>query len=178
MQILKKIGNYLIILVIGILVGFLINLPSCNGEGSKIEYVPVHDTITVDKERIVEHTKVVSTKDTIVQVVLVSDTLLDSVFVSLPMENKEYLDTLTNDSSEAILDIKYHGVYTSIDSVSLNYRYYKERETVIQKPRKWGVDVTVGPYIGYGASVVNQQFKPGFQIGIGVSLGLSYRITK
>lgn len=178
MNTLKQLGKYLIAIVIGIVIGVLINIPSCKNQEQKVEYVPVHDTITVDKERIVEHTRVVSTKDTIVQVVLVSDTLLDSVFVSLPMENKEYVDTLTNDSSEAILDIKYHGVYTSIDSVSLNYHYYKERETIIQKPKRFGLDVTVGPYIGYGASVVNQQFKPGFQIGIGVSFGLSYRITK
>lgn len=178
-EVFSNIYKYLIAICIGIVIGILINIPSCRNQESKIEYIPIHDTITVEKERIVTHTKIVNTKDTVVKVLCVVDTVTDSVYVNLPIENKQYSDTIKNDSSEVIIDIKYHGVYSSIDAVYLDYNYLKERETIIQKPKKFGLDVTVGPYIGYGVSLdKNCKLNSGAQIGIGISLGISYRITK
>lgn len=177
---IKKICKYLIIGMIGIMIGILFSkfIFKSKKPITKIEYVQVHDTITVDKERIINHTKIINHKDTIIKVLNEVDTIIDSVFIILPIEYKEYLDTIKSDSIETVLKINYHGVHSSIDSIYLNNNYYKQREIIIQKPKKIGLDFVIGPYFGYGLHNEIDNINHGFQVGIGISIGLGYRITK
>ena len=116
----------------------------------KIEYVPIHDTTVIEKERIVEKTKPVFITDTLIKVdsVYVGN---DGTYVELPMKWSQYRDTIKKDSSEIKVAIDYHGIEAGIDKVNLDYTYNKEIQTVVIPPKRWNIGVTVGPYVGFGA---------------------------
>lgn len=170
-QILKNVGIIISLIIIGIIIGLLINLPSCNKTEVKEVCVPVHDTIIVTKTEIKEKT--------IVKYKSLLDTFYvhnsDTVFVELPIEYKEYNDTIKNDSSTTELKINFSGFNAEIDSVYIKHNYFNKQETIIKKPKKFGLDVVVGPYIGYGVNF-NNGINSGVQVGIGVTVGLGWRI--
>ena len=150
-------------------------MSNCKGRDPVIntEYIPVHDTITVTQERIIEKTNTVFIKDTLLKV----DSIYvekDGTFVELPMEWKQYKDTIKNDSSEARIGIKYHGIAADIDSIQLNYMYNKEIQTIIKQPKKYGLGVCVGPTITYGWGYGSPPYG-NLTVGIGVTIGLDYR---
>lgn len=168
----KNILKSLCILLIGFILGIIVNVPSCHKQESHIEYIAVHDTIFVPQERIVENTKTLYI------------TKIDSFYIAgdtvylhnIPIEYKEYRDTIKSDSISTDIKINYHGWDSNIDSIRLNYHYYREREIIIKQPKKIGIDLVVGPYVGYGINFPSQQINHGFEIGVGVMLGLGYRI--
>ena len=177
----KQFLKYLIPLGIGFGIGILINLPQCSKAPSEptIEYIPVHDTVAIYKERIVPKTRTKYVRDTVL--------LLDSVFIKgdtvygqLPIEFKQYTDTLKNDSTAATLQIDYHGIASGIDSIKLDYQYFKEREIIIKEPKKVGWVWSFGPTIGYGGFVDAQNggFGHGHYIGVSVGIGIGGYINK
>lgn len=114
--------------------------------------VEVHDTITVTKERIIEHTKVeyVTVFDTMIVVEGHDDTI--QVPVELPIEHMMYQDTIRTDSTDVELAIKYSGFKPSLDSVGISYHYVGERAVEVKKTgfrRFVGVGAYVGAGVGY-----------------------------
>ena len=170
-QILKQLSSILICVCIGIGIGLLLQLPACNKVDTKYVEIPVHDTVTVTKTEIQEKT--------IVKYTSLLDTFYihnsDTVYVELPIAHKEYSDTIKTDSISTEIKIEYSGFNAEIDSVFIKHNYFRTQETIIKKPRKIGLDVVVGPYVGYGANF-NQGFNHGVEVGIGVMIGLGWRI--
>lgn len=147
-----------------------------------IEYieVEVRDTITVQKERIVEHTKVqyVTKYDTVVQYVALNDTVL--IPVELPIEHMVYEDTITTDSTEVELSIKYSGFKPSLDSIGISYQWHREKPL---EARKSGFRsfLGVGCYagVGVGYDYRDKTFNLGTpEVGIALIYGFGWTWDK
>lgn len=179
---MKEVLNIIwpiITLIIGIAIGCLLNLSSCKKQNSKIEYVPIHDTITIESERIIEHTKVKYVKDTLIQV----DSFYikgDTVYVAVPMEFLQYSDTIKTDSTSTTIDVYHHGIKSQIDSIKFDYQYFKENQIIIKEPKRVGIMWYIGPSIGYGGFVNAQNggFNHGPFIGISGGIGFGGYIKK
>lgn len=173
----KKILHNLGVLLVGFGVGILVNIPSCHKQESHIEYITVHDTITIPQERIIEKTKTkyVTRVDS-----FYITTPGDTVYIhDIPIEYKEFRDTIRTDSTSADLKINYHGWNSDIDSIRLNYSYNQKHEVIVKEPKRFGFDLVFGPYIGYGVNLSPTnpiQANHGFEIGVGIGIGIGYRI--
>jgi len=164
--------KYLIAVLVGLVIGLLINIPSCSNEPTepKIEYIEKHDTVTITKDRIVPKTKT----DYILLVDTFFVTVKDTVYlVDLPVQYQTYKDTIVNDSSSTELDIKYHGFHAGIDSVNVITNYYNTKEYIQEKKKKVYWTWCLGPYAGFGGNVNVTSDK---QIGAGFSAGLCFSI--
>lgn len=144
-------------------------MQNCQKQESTVikEFIPVHDTITLTEERIEYKTKVkfVQTIDTF----YFNDK--DTIYIEVPIEYKEYNDTIKNDSAEAKIKINYHGAFAELDSVKLDYKYHKEIQTVIKPPKKYGIGFYFGPYVGYGWSINSPVYgQPSIGVAVGVGL--------
>lgn len=170
----------IIILVLSILlllsIGFNIYQYRCQDPPETVT-VEVRDTIQIEKERIVEHTRpvYVTKYDTIVQHIERRDSIVDtiSVPVEIPITHYEYRDTIKNDSSTCNLLIKYSGYRTSIDTIGINYHLTREIP-VNQRKRVFGQAVGIGVSAGYGLHYSNAAFIPGPYIGISVNYTIGY----
>lgn len=176
-EFLKNIWKYLIPLVIGFVIGVLINIPSCQKQPeTKIEYIEKHDTITVEKERIVEKTKIkyVDRIDTF-YVKESGDTV---PVQDLPIEHKVYEDTLKTDSTSTKIKIEYSGFNASVDAIYMDHQYYEKQTTIIKQPKKVGLVWTVGLGLGIGghANINTGTFGYGPEVGIYGVIGLGGRI--
>lgn len=160
-----KIWKYLAALVIGIFIGFMINIPSCNKVEPNIIKVPVHDTVKVDSIRIEQNTKIkyITTVDTF-YIVQKQDTIYLKDF---PIEYKTYKDTISTDSTSAELKINYHGFSAGIDDVNLIYSYNNKKEIVPEKKKSISpfIMLEVGPIMNYDFSGVR-----GASIGLNAGL--------
>ena len=168
-----EIWKYLIPLATGFVIGILINLPSCRKQPeSKIEYIPVHDTVTITKDSIVYKTKPVN--------VYLTDTFYvkesgDTVILdSLPITEYQYKDTIKTDSTSAEIMVNFHGFNAGIDSIGLIYNYYNKKETIVLPPKKIGLTWTVGVGVGFGghANINGGTFGYGPEVGIYGVIGI------
>lgn len=163
-ELLQKYWKYLLLLVVGIFVGLMINVPSCNKIEPKVIEVPVHDTVTVDSIRIEEKTKwKYNTKfDTVTY--YCSDT--DTVFVpiTIPIGHYTYKDTISTDSTSAELTINYEGYKSKIDSISLIYNYINKTVIIPEEKKRFTpfIEAEVGPVINANFNGIN-----GAAIGVG-----------
>ena len=176
---LKQSWKYIIPLVIGFIIGVIINIPACNKPETKIEYIPVHDTITLTHDSIIYKTKIIKTvhRDTF----YISDNNDTVIVPDIPIEYKEYKDTIKTDSTSAEVMIRYHGFASDIDSVGFIYNYYNKKETIVLPPKKVGIVWYVGLDVGIGGHVsipprhsYNDvpQTDQAFQIGWGPQIGI------
>ena len=87
-NVFEKYWKYLATFTIGIFIGLMINLPYAQVD-PVVEYMEVHDTISIPTERIIEHTSVKYIKDTtfIVDSVEIKG---DTIYVTVPQEYKIY----------------------------------------------------------------------------------------
>lgn len=179
MNYIKKYWKYIVTLLTGIIIGILINIPSCHKLEPTIEYIPVHDTVEITKERIVEHTNTIFVTDTFIKVdsVYVSK---DGTYVELPMTWSEYKDTIKTDSTETKIDIKYHGVLTEIDDINLQHTYNKEIWKIPEPEKPIGLVLFVGPYIGYSfnGNINTGTVGHGPSVGVAVGVGIGIKIKK
>lgn len=174
---LKNSWKYILPLIIGVIMGVMINIPSCQKQPEpKIEYIEKHDTVTVEKERIVEKTKIkyIDRIDTF-YVKESGDTVL---VPDLPIEHKVYEDTIKNDSTSTEIKIEYSGFNAKVDGVYVHHNYFEKQTTIVKEPKKVGIVWFVGAYAGYGVhgSINTGTFGHGPEIGIGIGLGLGNRI--
>lgn len=172
----KKVLKTLSIFLLGTIIGILINIPSCYKQQPAIKYVPVHDTITVEKERIVWKTKPVE--------VYLIDTFYikesgDTVKLdSVPITEYQYKDTIKTDSTSTEMAIYYSGFNASLDSIWLKHNYFEKETTIVKEPKKVGLVWAIGIGVGFGSNVnINGgTFGYGPQIGIYGIIGFGERI--
>jgi len=177
-EFLKQSWKYLLPLVMGIVIGILINLPSCNKDPEIIiKYKPVHDTITITKDSIVKKTKIkyISTIDTF----YINKETKDTIYLSnLPIEHKQYSDTIKTDSTSTEIQINYSGFNSSIDSIYLRHNYFEKETTIIKPTKKVGAVWAVGVGVGFGGhvNINNGTFGYGPEIGLYGVVGIGGRI--
>lgn len=170
---LKKNYKYFVGVILGFIIGILINIPSCQKQPEpQIIKVPVHDTITIDSIQIKWKEKPIE--------VLRIDTFYmtkdgDTVKVpDIPIIKKVYEDTISTDSTSTEIKIQYSGFNASIDEIWLRHNYYNSKEIIVKEPKKVGLVWYVGLGAGYGVhgSMNTGTFGHGPQVGITVGLGI------
>ena len=82
-----------------------------------------------------------------------------------------YVET---DSFKTIIDLNYHGFNAGIDNLSIQNEYFNKNTIIQKQPKRFGIDFVIGPQVGYGYG-----FKGASPyVGIGATIGFSYRLTK
>lgn len=161
---MKNSFNYILfslsILILSLSIGFLLGIKfekAQNAISDNIEIIKT-DTITITKEIIkpVPHYITKIKNDTIIT------TDIDTLF--LPIEQKQYITEINNDSVKGQIKAVLSGYNASLDTLQYNLSF--EQKTLL-KQRKWSF--TVGPAIGIGYDLNNKKFNP--YIGIGLTFG-------
>ena len=159
-------------MVAGLLVGA--GVRSCKGaqpEPSKPEVI--HDTVTIEKEAIEDNTAVRSVEPYDTAVVLIHDTVQDTIYIEIPIEHKQYRDTINADSARIRLNILFHGYRAGIDHIGVSYDIRPVTRTEIRK-KGWGQFVGVGIGAGYGVSAHGGNVYASPQVGINIVYGFGY----
>ena len=171
---LKTISIWNLLAVIAVLI-FCIVHNDINSKQLEPQIVTIHDTTTVTVEKIKEKEKIKRVVEYDTSFIIERDTVRDTIYVSLPIEYKQYRDTFNTDTSNTILDIKYSGYKAQLDGLYVE-SHYKTRETVKIKHTGFSQFIGVGLQLGYGASInpINKTFQPSPYIGVGVTYGWGY----
>lgn len=138
-----------------------------------------HDTIIRDSIQIQEKVKWKYRTKYDTTLLVFRDTVHDTVLIEIPIDHYQYRDSGSTDSTKYTLGINYSGFKPTLDSVWFNYSYTPQ--TIVKTKRNgWGYCVSIGPQIGYGATIntVDRTFIPGPYIGVGVSIGWCYHWSK
>lgn len=172
-EFLKKNYKYLIAIIVGFVIGIMVNIPSCSKlPDPQIIKVPVHDTVRIDsiqikwKEKPVEVLRIdtfYTTKD--------GDTIETP---EIPIIKKVYEDTISTDSTSTEIRIQYSGFNANIDEIWLRHNYYNSKEIITKPPKKIGLVWFVGAGVGYGVhgSMNTGTFGHGPEVGITVGIGI------
>lgn len=168
-NVLKRIFLTGLIIIIIFLIGWFCSKKYYCQPLNQIE---IHDTIRVENIRIEEKTKIqfVTTIDTFT--VVERDTIKDTIYFQLPIEHKEYTDTIRTDTSEINLKIKYSGFKSNIDEVDISNHYWKNIP-VNQKKLHIKPSFNIGLGVGYGLGIREGCLKPEPQVGIYGTIGFS-----
>lgn len=127
----------------------------------------LHDTVTITKDRVITKTKYKTVFDTIVKIQYKDIVLYDTVY--LPIEHNQSEFSIKKDSLTINETIWHSGFHSTIDSIKLDYNW--NYEIPKQKPKKIGIVLNIGPYIGYGINFNNGQYYFSPEVGVGVSIG-------
>ena len=168
----KKAYKYIIALIIGFTVGILINIPSCQKQPDpEIIKVPVHDTITIQKDSIIYKTKHV--KEYVIDTFYINKSGDSIELKDLPITESIYKDTIKTDSTSTEIEINFHGFNAGIDNISLIHNYNYEKEIIVKPQKKVGLVWFVGPGVGYGVhgSINTGTFGHGPEMGLVVGFG-------
>ena len=143
----------------------------CSNSPEVIEIIK-NDTIVVNKNDTIfkDRIKYVTTIDT--AIVFQCDSIIDTIYVTLPDEHKEATFKKSQDSIDLEAKIQYHGYKAEIDSVEFAYKLHYTQELPKSKPKKIGLVLNIGPYIGYGINFNNGQYYFSPEVGVGVSIGI------
>lgn len=164
--------------ILGVLTLLFFGITVHQCSNPKVEYIEkpkiVKETVIKDSIQIIEKVKwkYRTEHDTFF---LPSDTIHDTIWMKIPIDHYEYRDSASTDSTKYTLGINYSGYKASLDSVWFNYSYVP-KEVVKTKKNGWGYCVSIGPQIGYGATIntIDRTFISGPYIGVGVSIGWCY----
>lgn len=135
--------------------------------------VYVRDTISIPVETIKykERVKYVTEFDTIICVV--RDSVYDTIRVELPIEHKQYKDTILTDTTDIKVDIEYSGFKPQLDRVWIDYSYKNKQTLKSPKKGKFGQSIVIGVQVGYGVGISNPiKFNP--YVGVGITYGFGY----
>lgn len=130
--------------------------------------ITLTDTVIQQKTKILYKTKV----DTIIQIEY--DSVIIEVPVEIPIEHKQYLDTITTDNGIFDIDVKYQGYKANIDSLNLNYR--NNISYIKPKNKDWRQFVGIGISAGYGVTIPTGVFSP--TIAVTLTYGFGYTFKK
>ena len=171
---LKTISIWNLLAVIAVLI-FCIVHNDINTKQLESQIITIHDTTTVTVEKIKEKEKIKRVVEYDTFLIVEKDTVRDTVYVSLPIEYKQYRDTFNTDTSCTILDIKYSGYKSSLDGVYI-HSSFTQKERIKVKSTGFGQFIGVGLQLGYGAGInpINKTFQPSPYIGVGVTYGWGY----
>lgn len=134
---------------------------------TKPKYVIKHDTLWLPKP--------VSPFDSVDS--LCDGRVTDSIPVDIPIMAYEYRDTFQTDTSRIELGIRYEGYKAKIDGIDLQYRF-ESHPRIIEKKKGWGWSVHIGPYVGYGVTVIDNRVYAAPSAGLSVSVGWGYNWRK
>lgn len=164
---MKDTWKYLISLIIGVGIGILINIPSCQKQPEpEIVYKEKHDTITITKDSIIYKTRPV--KEYVIDTFYVKESGDTVKLDSIPITEKIYEDTIKTDSTSTEIKIEYSGFNAEINSIWLKHNYFEKQETIVQPPKKVGWVW----FIGIGAGVDAHVDIPTKTLGWGPAVGL------
>ena len=145
----------------------------CSNSPEVIEIIK-NDTIVVNKNDTIfkDRIKYVTTIDT--AIVFQCDSIIDTIYVTLPDEHKEVTFKKSQDSIDLEAKIQYHGYKAEIDSVEFSYKLHYIYEIPKQKPKKIGIVWFVGPTVtgGVNFNANNKTFDYGPSVGISVGVGI------
>ncbi len=139
------------------------------------ECILVTDTVVIKQDSIIEKTKFITKRDTIVQFIRINDvdTIHDTLKVSIPIEHKTSEFNLKKDSFELKQKIHHSGWNSHIDSIECNYNF--NYEVTKPKPKKIGLVWYIGLGVGGGANInVNNRtfdYGPNFGLQGGIGIG-------
>jgi hypothetical protein len=153
-------------LVMGFCCGFLLGRFIANNNTKEvIKEVPkeviieTRDTILVKQKALTKiDTFYIEGKEIIKQR---TDTIIDTFYV--PIDRKEYEQTISNKDGDFKIGIDYSGAYSSINNVTLQSKI---------KPKRWNIGVQGG--VGVGYDLLHNNITAGPYIGIGVSYGFNF----
>lgn len=142
----------------------------------------IHDTVTLSDTVIRCHETVRRVKQIDTAVVVMRDTVRDTVYISLPIEERLYTGTVSDDSMRVNLQIAYHGYRAAIDTIRMTYdRIYTTQPATSIRPSKshdhWGQFVGVGISAGYGIGkelIARDPIATPF-VGVSLTYGWGYR---
>lgn len=171
---LKTLSIWGLLAVMTVLI-FCIAHNEINSRNIEPQIITVHDTTIVTKDEIKEKEKIkyITKFDTFK--ILETDTIRDTIYMSIPIEHKQYRDTFLTDTSRTILDIKYSGYKAELDALYV-HSSFTQKERIKVKTSGFGQFVGAGLQLGYGASVnpVDKTFQPSPYIGVGITYGWGY----
>ena len=127
----------------------------------------LHDTVTITKDCVITKTKYKTIFDTIVEIWYKDTVLYDTI--EIPVEHKVSEFKIEKDSLKITEKIYHSGFHSTIDSIKLDYNW--NYEIPKPKPKKIGLVLNIGPYIGYGINFNNGQYYFSPEVGVGVSIG-------
>ena len=128
----------------------------------------LHDTVTITKDCVITNTMWKTNFDTITEIQYKDTVLYDTIY--LPIEHHQSEFSIKKDSLTINETIWHSGFHSTIDSIKLDYNW--NYEIPKQKPKKIGIVLNIGPYIGYGINFNNGQYYFSPEVGVGVSIGI------
>ena len=128
----------------------------------------LHDTVTITKDCVITKTMWKTNFDTITEIQYKDTVLYDTI--EIPVEQKVSEFKIEKDSLKITEKIYHSGFHSTIDSIKLDYNW--NYEIPKQKPKKIGIVLNIGPYIGYGINFSNGQYYFSPEVGVGVSIGI------
>ena len=138
------------------------------------EPIVLHDTLSIrDTIRIQGKTRTIYLTQHDTLITHQHDTVIDTFYVQLPIEHKEYCDTFTTDTSSITLGVQFSGYKAKIDSVGIDYTF-ATKERVKLKKNGWGQFVGIGIGAGYGATVIDKQVFGAPEVGVHITYGWGY----
>ena len=137
------------------------------------EPIVVHDTIIRDSIQIQEKVKwkYITKHDTAIYIQ--HDTIIDTIYIQIPISHYQYRDTISTDSVGYSLGINYSGYKATLDTVWINH-WYTPKTVVKTKRNGWGQFVGIGLGVGAGATVVNNVVYTGPEISLNIVYGCGY----
>lgn len=148
---MKQEIKYGIAALIGFIFGIMLCLlisKSSSGDSNIAPPKEVHDTILHTDTCIVEKLRYVTKFDTAVVVINKHTHDTDTVYVQLPIEHKEYRDTIGRDSARATIDILYSGYHAKIDTAIYTLDVIPPSPVKIKKGWGQGIGLGIGPAAG------------------------------
>ena len=128
----------------------------------------LHDTVTITKDCVITKTMWKTDFDTITEIQYKDTVLYDTIY--LPIEHNQSEFSIKKDSLTINETIWHSGFHSTIDSIKLDYNW--NYEIPKQKPKKIGIVLNIGPYIGYGINFNKGQYYFSPEVGVGVSIGI------
>ena len=128
----------------------------------------LHDTVTITKDCVITKTMWKTNFDTITEIQYKDTVLYDTI--EIPVEHKVSEFKIEKDSLKITEKIYHSGFHSTIDSIKLDYNW--NYEIPKPKPKKIGIVLNIGPYIGYGINFNNGQYYFSPEVGVGVSIGI------
>jgi len=166
----KHIIAFIVCIIAGILIGLLYK--GCSNEPTQ-EPQPIHDTIVRVDSVIVPKTRIKYVTKTDTAILIRTETKTDTIVIELPVEHKEYADSIVTDSARIAWNVQYSGYRAKIDTFALDYTIQPQAQ-VIEKKNGWGSFVGVGVGIGGGIGYVDGKIQPTPHAGIHIVYGWGY----
>ena len=164
--------------ILGVLVTLFFGITIHQCSNPKVKYIAspperIHDTIIRDSIQIQEKVKwkYITKHDTAIYIQ--HDTIIDTVYIQIPISHYQYRDTISTDSVGYSLGINYSGYKATLDTVWINH-WYTPKTIVKTKRNGWGQFVGIGLGIGAGATVVNNMVYTGPEISLNIVYGFGY----